>query len=179
MLPEQGTSVTYQYFHNSLPASTSLHLWIHLNLYFTSPSWFNIFLPSIFLISCPVPLLLLFRLPRSSFFNHSTHSFFVSLSGHLADTKETTLLRSLSLSPSLPHMSPPSSHLFLNTLSSSLIIRPSDSWSGFSDRGHPLITPLPLICECQLILDRCANYKNSWQPHTRLSVFHPPPSSLP
>lgn len=127
MLPEQGTSVTCQYFHISLPASTSLHLWIHLDLYFTSPSRFKIFVPSISLISCPVPLLLLFGRPHSSFSNLSTHSLFVSLSGHLADTKETTLLRSLSLSPSLPHMSPPSSHLFLNTLSSSLIIRPSDS----------------------------------------------------
>lgn len=42
VLLEQGTSVTYQYFHIFLTASASLYLrlWLHLNLRFTSPSCF-------------------------------------------------------------------------------------------------------------------------------------------
>lgn len=79
------------------------------------------------------------------------------------------------LSLSFSHTSHPSYHLFLNILSSSLIIHPNNSWSGFSDHRLPLIKPSPLIWERQLILDQCANYE-TLDKHTPLSVLSTLPS---
>lgn len=76
---------------------------------------------------------------------------------------------------SFSHTSHPSYHLFLNILSSSLIIHPNNSWSGFSDHRLPLIKPSPLIWERQLILDQCANYE-TLDKRTPLSVLSTLPS---
>lgn len=69
-------------------------------------------------------------------------------------------------------MSPPSTHLFLNTHSSSLIICPSDSWSEFSDHR-------PSLDHCHYRQSADVNWsrinvptrRNSWQQHTSVSWF--------
>lgn len=110
----------------SLPASWSLHTPLCYNPNLRSASLLLPLPPSIFLqhscLDLPLPCLL-----SIIFFSlhHSNFSQFVLHFGRLADSLAKRLfLSSSSSSPSLIHMSLPTSHLFLNIFCCSLIICP-------------------------------------------------------